>query len=224
MCYLLVAWLTLHAGVSRSTANVVLQALSLILGMVTQFFVLLLKSLGHAVSNSAEPTLLLDVRSVYKNINVDPEIIRFACCPKCFSLYRLSSVPKVCGWRQSPRSKVCNEKLTKSRRTHSGPKNVPRCLYNMQSFESWLRFFLMRPGIEDLLDKSIVQSTTYVPGQNTKMCGIWDSPAWRSFGNYTFTRYNLIFGLYIDWFNPLTNKIAGKLNLFKCVYIIADQY
>ncbi|KAJ2916077.1 hypothetical protein MD484_g4344, partial [Candolleomyces efflorescens] len=42
------------------------------------------------------------------------------------------------------------------------------------------------------------------------MCSIWDSPAWRSLGNFTTTPGNLTFSYFIDWFNPLTNKIAGK--------------
>jgi hypothetical protein len=39
---------------------------------------------------------------------------------------------------------------------------------------------------------------------------IWDSPAWRSLGAFTTTPGNLTFSYYIDWFNPLLNKTAGK--------------
>jgi hypothetical protein len=39
---------------------------------------------------------------------------------------------------------------------------------------------------------------------------IWDSPAWRSLGSFTTTRGNLTFAYFIDWFNPLLNKTAGK--------------
>ncbi|KAJ2911519.1 hypothetical protein MD484_g8896, partial [Candolleomyces efflorescens] len=42
------------------------------------------------------------------------------------------------------------------------------------------------------------------------MTSIWDSPAWRSLGSFATTSGNLTFSFYIDWFNPLTNKIAGK--------------
>jgi hypothetical protein len=43
------------------------------------------------------------------------------------------------------------------------------------------------------------------------MSSIWDSPAWRSLGSFTTTPGNLTFSYFIDWFNPLTNKIAGKI-------------
>ncbi|EJD37189.1 hypothetical protein AURDEDRAFT_173710 [Auricularia subglabra TFB-10046 SS5] len=42
------------------------------------------------------------------------------------------------------------------------------------------------------------------------MFGIWDSPAWQSLFTFTTMDGCLTFCLYIDWFNPLTNKIAGK--------------
>jgi hypothetical protein len=42
------------------------------------------------------------------------------------------------------------------------------------------------------------------------MHSIWDSPAWCSLGTFTTTRSNLTFSYYIDWFNPLLNKTAGK--------------
>ena len=40
---------------------------------------------------------------------------------------------------------------------------------------------------------------------------IWDSPAWQSLGTFTSTPHNLTFSYYIDWFNPFTNKIAGRV-------------
>src|SRR6266498_3548197 len=68
----------------------------------------------------------------------------------------------------------------------------------MVPLQSW-------PGIEDLIDKSY----THCPS-NKIMHSIWNSPAWHSLGSFTPNCENLTFSFYIDWFNPLTNKIAGK--------------
>jgi hypothetical protein len=84
---------------------------------------------------------------------------------------------------------------------------MPCQLYNVQSFESWLQYFLSCPGIEHLLDSSYAHK----PPDSGVMHDIWDSPAWRSLGPFTTTPGTLTFSLYIDWFNPFTNKIAGKI-------------
>jgi hypothetical protein len=42
------------------------------------------------------------------------------------------------------------------------------------------------------------------------MHDIWESPAWQSLGSFSTTSRNLTFSYYIDWFNPFTNKQAGK--------------
>jgi hypothetical protein len=114
-------------------------------------------------------------------------------------------MPRVCVFKATKRSKECGAQLWTTRNTQSGPRTVPCRLYSTQDFESWLEFFLSRPGIEDLIDKSYNHRPT--PGV---MQSIWDSPAWHSLGSFTTTYGNLTFTFYIDWFNPFTNKIAGK--------------
>ena len=89
--------------------------------------------------------------------------------------------------------------------TQGGPHHVPCCLYSTQDFESWLKFFLSWPGIEELIDKSY----SHEPSLDV-MHSIWDSPAWPSLGTFSTTPGNLTFSCYIDWFNPLLNKTAGK--------------
>lgn len=146
-----------------------------------------------------------DVRTTMKILSIEPLILRSICCPKCFKQYTLESLPAVCLRRETPRSKPCLETLWTVRSTARGPERVPRRLYNTQDFENWLEFFLSRPGIEDLIDKSYL----HIPKPHL-MTSIWDSPAWKSLGPFATTPGNLTFSFFIDWFNPLTNKIAGK--------------
>jgi hypothetical protein len=90
--------------------------------------------------------------------------------------------------------------------TANGPHSTPKRRFYTQSLREWLKFFLSRPGIEDIID----QSYQHKPNPNVMGC-IWDSPAWQDLpGNFSMTPGNLTFNIYIDWFNPFTNKIAGK--------------
>ncbi|THU85981.1 hypothetical protein K435DRAFT_822265 [Dendrothele bispora CBS 962.96] len=209
MCQILVIWLILCVGVSRSTANLVLQALQLILLTVTELLAITIKIFGQEL-DIPPLEICSDIHTIYRAVEVEPEIIRTVCCPKCFTLYSLDNVPEFCTWRQTKRARKCGEQLMTARKTQNGEKLlVPVRLYSTQSFESWLQFFLARPRIEDIID----QSYTHIPPNNGMMYGIWDSPAWTKgpLGDFTKKQGNLTFSLYIDWFNPLTNKIAGKV-------------
>lgn len=203
MCTLLVCWLYLHAGLSRSRTNQVLKAMKLILTVVIRLCSVVLAAAGIPLDLSEIP-IPKDIRTVVGSIGLDPDLVRTICCPKCFSLYpQTGPIPNICTWSLSPGANACNTPLWKFRRTRKGKVRVPRRFYTTQSFESWLKFFLGRPEIEDLIDKSY----RHIP--NPKMRGIWDSPAWQSLGEFRYEAGNLTFGLYIDWFNPLTMKIAG---------------
>jgi hypothetical protein len=90
--------------------------------------------------------------------------------------------------------------------TANGPHATPKRRFYTQSLREWLKFFLSRPGIEDIID----QSYQHKPNPHVMGC-LWDSPAWQDLpGNFSMTPGNLTFNIYIDWFNPFTNKIAGK--------------
>jgi hypothetical protein len=210
LIYVLVAWLHLVCGLSRAPTA---QAMKILEAIV--FAAVDLGRLANQTEHYPTPkpqtsfnlklTLPHDVRTAMTILSVEPKIIRSICCSKCFAKYDLDSLPQVCLHRESHRSKVCGEKLWTTRSSQAGPRLVPQRLYSTQDFESWLEFFLSCPGIEELIDKSY----THHPSAEVMHC-IWDSPAWRSLGAYTTTPCNLTFSYYIDWFNPLTNKIAGK--------------
>ncbi|KAJ7241524.1 hypothetical protein B0H12DRAFT_1250312 [Mycena haematopus] len=211
LCTLLAAWLNLHVGMSRENSGIFLKAVRFIIFTTIELIFGVLRSAGTKI---ASPTLAIpqDIRTVYHD-GLEPEIIRTPCCPTCYKPYSLDDMPDICNWRKSPRSWACGTPLWKQVHLRNGTdKKVPECLYATQSFESWLRFFLSRSQVEDQLEKTFQQDQTR---QNMppleRMTDVQDSPAWRSLGNFVLSRYHLVFGFYIDWFNPLTNKLAGPV-------------
>ena len=208
MICILVVWLHLRACVSRSTANKVLKAIQFILSATLHLIELALFSAGFNVKFS-DIDIPRDVRTTYRLHCIEPEIIRTACCPKCFSLIP-RPIPWRCQWKASPRSQPCNTELWKVQNTQKGLKWVPRCLFSTQSFDSWLSFFLSRQVIEKALDETFRQQTNCPQAPfGADMCDIHDSPGWKDLFRFSQSPYRLIFGIYVDWFNPYTNKIAG---------------
>jgi hypothetical protein len=59
---------------------------------------------------------------------------------------------------------------------------------------------------EDHVD-TVVQAHSLHEGTCRDVLG---SQMWRDLGEYPTVKGNLVFAFYIDWFNPYTNKIAGK--------------
>lgn len=199
---MLITWLHLACGVSRATATITLKIFAIIVDALLH-----IDKATMPVPNAPKVSIPHDVRTAVSTLSLEPNIIRYVCCPKCFCRYSLQGLPETCTWKQTRRSRTCNEPLLVARVTRRGPRIVPRLLYNVQSFESWLQFILSCPGVEDLVDKSYAHE---ISGSGL-MFDIWDSPAWRSLGPFATTPGNLTFSFYIDWFNPFTNKIAGKV-------------
>jgi len=218
MICILVVWLYVKAGVSWSVANTILKALNHILFTTLSLIEVALSSSGI---NIELPHIRIpqDVRTAYNHHFTQPDIIRTACCPTCFSLYPLPGIPQKCTWKASPRSKPCDTDLWRIQNTRKGPKWVPCCMFSTQNFDSWLRSFLSRKVIVDNLTKIHRQSTSHIPVFAQDMHDIQDSPAWRDLhpGGLQ-SPFDLTFGIYVDWFNPLTNKISGEWYIF--IYLL----
>lgn len=203
----------MHSHISRSVSNKILRAIDLILAMFLSLLSAELAISGIPVT-FAPIKIPHDIRTAYQRYCITPEIIRTICCPKCFSLYQHHAEengPQQCTWRESPRSRVCNTNLYELKNTRQGPKYIPRMLYTTQSFKSWLKFFLSRDVIEKSLDAAYQQTINHPINFGGEMHDIHDSPAWRDLQGLFPSPRNLQFALYVDWFNPFTNKIAGKV-------------
>lgn len=154
-----------------------------------------------------------DVRTIRTHLDLDAIIIRTVCCPSCYCQYNPDDCPEVCTWKRGPKSRPCGEPLLKEVNYRvKGAQRVPRLQYSAQSFDSWLSYFLKRPGIEDHINQSYRSVNQDPP---SLMRSIWDSPSWLwgfiSEPGFSCRPGNLTFALYIDWFNPFGNSTAGKV-------------
>jgi hypothetical protein len=199
-----VTWLHISRGISQEAAVIALKVLAIILDLTWK---LAIRATFETFDDHAYLGLPIpkDIRTAVHRLSIDPVIMHKVACPKCFAPYVLNPLPERCTWCKTARSKACGEPLWTTHQTRKGPINVPRRLYSTQSFEAWLEFFLSQPGIEDLISKSYQEHP-----MSATMHGIYDSPAWRSLGEFTTTHGNLTFAIFVDWFNPFMNKIAGK--------------
>jgi hypothetical protein len=148
--------------------------------------------------------LLKDVGATQR-LGIEPELHRRMLCPKCFESSTVADAPDTCDLALTAKSKPCGEPLWIMRRG----KCLPRRLSSSQSLIAWLTWFLAVEGVEEALE----EYRRHRPDASGEMHGLWDSPAWRQMGDYLNpddTSLNLVFAFFMDWFNPFTNRQAGK--------------
>lgn len=110
LCCTLVVWLYLRAGVSRKIANVILRSLKLIIATVFSLISMVLRDTVAINLALNPPSIPIDICTALKLHRIEPEIIRTMCCPKCHWVYG-NDAPERCTWRESPRSRLCNESI-----------------------------------------------------------------------------------------------------------------
>lgn len=211
----LAAWLHIRAGASRTVANAVLQAVTFILNTVITLLVAAMAS--HGVKVKIPPlNLPRDVRSAYRNHFPEPKCERRMCCPKCLNIitFQPDKVPLTCDWKASQRSRPCGAALWKPLRTRKGPKSVEICLITTQSLLSWLPSFLSSKIIDDALHSTYQRQAGE---QQPEMRDVQDSPGWRGIFGEDRGPYDLVFGIYIDWFQVFKLKIAGENNIVTAI-------
>lgn len=150
-----------------------------------------------------------DIRTAYARYFPEPELKRTVSCPTCFNPVKLErgEIKLTCDWKASPRSRMCGAQLYKPLRTRNGHKSVPSCLVTTQSLRSWLPFFTSRKVIDDALHKTHREQAA---GLNPEMRDVHDSPAWREMYGGNRGPYDLVFGIYADWYQVFKLKIAGE--------------
>ena len=179
-------------------------------------------------------TLPYDIRAVLKRLDLEPEIIRYAVCPKCRAIYapdpdnENDPYPRRCTFRETDKG-VCGETLVVRRELREGKrvrvKYDPIRFFPYRSMHSWLAELFQRPELAALARGA--WKAAVPPGTPWK--DIWDAPLLRNFlGPDGRTRFSvqpegcahLVFSLFIDWFNPYGNKKAGKSHSIGAIYLV----
>ena len=162
-----------------------------------------------------------DPNSALKKFALDGKEIIYAVCPnaKCHKTYPPSfhmdspipMYPKYCTYKEIPGGPECGARLTRSRAFMDANIDIPIKRFVSFSFKDFVSGLLSRPGFEDHMDSP----RTYSDGED--MRDIFDGqflqdfklPDGQSFrSTIDVGRYS--FSLCVDFFNPLTNKQAGK--------------
>lgn len=175
-----------------------------------------------------------DVCTDIKSLNITPDLVKTVACPACFHLYPTTNVQDTCKFKEVKGAKKCDEPLFRCKisfpaisdkgKQHLKPYRlvperlllevqIPRLLYFTQKIVSWVTWFLNKEEMED----GIESWDTLVAKKPAEVVeDIQQAPAWKSLGwlqttsLYDPPALHLVFSLFIDWFNPMGNKQAGK--------------
>ncbi|PIL33820.1 hypothetical protein GSI_04445 [Ganoderma sinense ZZ0214-1] len=228
------------AATARIPAQYVLQVLKVVLHGA---FMFCNSSFGRAVTSLTPEQddilrrLPADITTVIEKLGLEPDFVRFACCPTCDSTYSPDPekpgdpYPHTCSFRETDKP-VCGTPLVYPKgRTLKGKKEVAYEAFKIFPFRSptsWLADFLSRPGMRKLLNNSWIQKEVL----EGVVRDILDSDAVRSFpgpdGKTPFSlqpndSLHLVFSLFVDWFNPFGNKKAGKSHSVGVVYLALNN-
>ena len=201
--------------------------------------VLLANTWGSLHGITIDPTPILQAipissDAVFHRLGLKPDLISCVCCRKCFALYPKDSEETRCTERFLSKYRKF-EKLTKSQdqiprcdqylwRTNSAGQKKPGQTFNYVTLESWLKNCLLNQRFETLLDSSLA-AMNRTPNQ--AMEDVWHGSVWQEFPNndqgegiFTQTSGNLVFSLYLDWFNAGGTSNLGKKNSLGAITLV----
>ncbi len=222
------------ASVSRPYAHFILATIRVIIfGALSWQTNNTIKALVGGTLATFLAMIPLDVRTALSKLQAEPDTVNYATCPTCCSIYHPDEskphdpYPHTCTHIETDKP-ICGTPLVYTSKISSGDQKPPRVIYKpirpfpYRSFKSYIASLVRRAGVEDLLEKS----------WNDRPDGTWhdimDAPAIREFlGPDGRTRYSvtlhgelhLVFSLFVDWFNPLGNKAAGKSHSIGGIYM-----
>ena len=230
------------ASVARPYTQFILATLQVLLyGLLSWHVNPLAKAVLDASQHAILQRIPLDIRAALSFFHLEPDIVAYAACPACGATYPPDplkpddSYPHNCANKETDKP-VCGAplvyevKLAPSR--GKLPARVayrPLRIYPYHSLKSYLARIFLQLEAEDYMETSWDR-------RGTSQDGMWedilDAPAFQQFlgpdGKTYFSVQkdgcvNLVFSLFIDWFNPYGNKQAGKSHSIGAVYLINNN-
>lgn len=172
-----------------------------------------------------------DVRTLISTLQLEPDIVCHAVCPKCRATYEPNKhkphdlYPHRCMFQETNKD-MCGEKLVIKCERVEGKKIVityePVLSFPYRPLKSWLAELFQRPELASLARGAWRSS------YSKHWKDVWDTPALREFlgpdGRTPFSvqpkgEVHLVFSLFVDWFNPYRNKNAGKSHSVGAIYL-----
>ncbi len=177
-----------------------------------------------------------DPDSAVKQFKLETLEVIYAVCPEqqCQALYPptyqkgspIAHYPLSCTYKSPHDSSPCSTRLTRPRRFGKVDVEVPIKRFVSFSFKNYIAELTSRSGFEDKMD-AVWESSLGVGGVPAKMHDIFDGQFLHDFKDrdgYRFGRQtkegHYIFSLPIDFFNPFTNKQAGKKVSFGVISVV----
>lgn len=178
-----------------------------------------------------------DVRTALSRLKAEPNIVRYATCPTCSQTYAPNPdtpedpYPRHCTFKETDKP-ICGTLLVR-KVVHVAPsgKRAGRVTYSaLRPFPyhpvfSWIASLFTRESAERHVEASWTRSC---PSPGAPYTDILQAPALRNFRGpdgalfsaQPFTDVHLVFGLFVDWFNPGGNKQAGKSRSVGAMYLV----
>ena len=180
-----------------------------------------------------------DIRTALSHLKVEPNIIRYATCPSCSQTYAPDPskpddpYPRFCSFTETDKP-ICGSALVHKvvhTDTASMTRGAQRTSYSAlrpypyRTTFSWIAGLFSRRQPEEILESSWANTE---PLLGARYVDTIQAPALRNFRAPDGSLYSkpsssdvhLVFGLFIDWFNPGGNKKAGKSRSIGAIYLV----
>ncbi|KAG8685509.1 hypothetical protein FRC09_014699 [Ceratobasidium sp. 395] len=205
----LVAIIHCMMGVARDHCNLILKCLRCILRTAAN-----MQNTRAQIfaSNHIDP-IPTTLPTALNYLSLQDGLDFYVVCPSCDTLYKednATEIPGKCSFVNLD-GLLCDAELYTEHYRGNYTWKTPLRRFSHEPLESWLARFLARPDIEDMLESTcpLCQETC------SDVWGAWYMSNFPGGGEKNFfqcsaNELRLSFLVYHDFFNPYTNKIAGK--------------